>query len=307
MHRSAVMHATSTSLVLLGAVLALAPLGCGHATRNASPQSKVQLTGAAVPGPKAHKILVAEKGSIGMVTRGGCVASVGTSRGAEGSTDEMRIRCPKPGRLDAWFAGVDRMLATVPVVEVPDDEEDISLPVAELVTANATVLKLTRRADTERIIGEVRALTAELGAGEEPRPGPASSSGWQMMRVAGPAHVFLGGEPTNGVLDARISTSGQYLCEFQATTSDGPLRATKSGWIATDKARSAIDEVLMPFEATSQDERRPPTYAAAITNGAERRANAASTAAVFERFSSLQDALGDACIPELEPPAPVGP
>ena len=44
------------------------------------------------------------------------------------------------------------------------------------------------------------------------------------------------------------------------------------------------------------------TFAAGVSAGAERRANAASTAMVFERFAAVQDVLGDACLPELDPP-----
>jgi hypothetical protein len=43
--------------------------------------------------------------------------------------------------------------------------------------------------------------------------------------------------------------------------------------------------------------------AAGTKGGAEQRSNAAPTAAVFERFEQMQEALGDACLPELEPPS----
>jgi hypothetical protein len=118
--------------------------------------------------------------------------------------------------------------------------------------------------------------------------------------------VLLGGAPRRGLLDARVSTSGQYFCEFSTLTDGGVLRASKSGWIEPDHASGAIDVVLEPFRGAGADERARPTYAAAITAGSERRANVASTAAVFERFSSLQSVLGDACIPELDAPAPLG-
>lgn len=298
------MHPSRLRLAF-GLFALLGSAACGGATRFASPQGpgKAALTGADVP--RVYKVLVAERGSIGMVTRGGCVASLGTLRDATG--DEMRVRCPKPERLTVWFRGLDRILASVPVERTADDEEEVSLPAAELVTAAGAVLRVTRKEDAVRLLGEVRALAAELGANEEPRPGPATAAGWQMMRMAGPAHVYLGGAPANGVLDARVSTTGQYLCEFVTRTSDGPLHASKSGWIGPEAARTAIDEVLSPFQPTASGERAAASYAAATTNGAERRANSASTTEVFARFSSLQDALGDACLPELEPPSTIGP
>lgn len=126
-----------------------------------------------------------------------------------------------------------------------------------------------------------------------------------MLRVSGPARVMLGGKPTAGNLEARMSTNGQYLCEFTASTRGGPVRATKSGWVSPNLATTAIDEVLSPFADVGRSERRPSTFASGTAGGAERLANPASTAAVFKRFAAVQDALGDACLPELDaPPAP---
>ena len=99
-----------------------------------------------------------------------------------------------------------------------------------------------------------------------------------------------------------MSTNGQYLCEFVASTRGGPIRATKSGWLSPAVAARAIDEVLSPLADVANAERKATTFAVGISGGAERRANAASTPAVFERFAAVQDALGDACLPELEPP-----
>ena len=97
--------------------------------------------------------------------------------------------------------------------------------------------------------------------------------------------------------------NARNLCEFMTNIGDGPMRATKSGWLTQDAATHAIDEVLGPFAAIGPNERSRATYAAGTKAGAERRSNASSTAAVFERFANLQDALGDACLPELEAPA----
>jgi hypothetical protein len=299
---------------LLGAVALVSSVlasSCGGANRSKGAQAPrpgtAALTGARVA-PRVQRILVADKGVVSIVTRGGCVASVMSGGDQTGSADEMRVRCPRQERLTAWFAAVDELTSSVPVEKVAEgsDEEEVSLPAAELLTANGTVLRVTEKKDAARLASEVRALAAELEANETPTPGPASPNGWQLVRVSGTAHVFLGGEPTTGVLDARVSTTGQYLCEFVANTGEGPIRATKSGWIAKEHATKAIDDVLGPFQPVGPGERVRATYALAVHAGAERKANAASTAEVFERFSKLQDALGDACLPELDPPAPVG-
>lgn len=239
-----------------------------------------------------------------MVVRGGCVATVGSGSDDAGSYDEMRVRCPKPERSASWFSALDRLLAPLPLsrVEKEEDEDDVPVPAAEFATASGTIYRLEKSSDAARLVSEVRALTAELAAAEEPRPGPASPSGWQMVRLKGNAHVFFGGEPTSGMLDARLSTTGQYLCEFRATTSDGPLRATKSGWVEPKAAVHAIEDVLSPFEGGGAQERAPSSSAIAVASGTEKRANPASTAAVFARFTPLQKALGDACLPELEGP-----
>ncbi len=294
--------------VLSSSVLSvLLVAGCGGAARSGSPRRPTQGAAAELTSARGHhpydRVLVAEKGIIAMVGRDGCVATVAQSTEATGGLEEMRIRCPKPERMTAWFAAVDKITAGLPVENVNDDSDDLVLPAAQLVTKKGAVMHVKRRADTESLLSEVRALTAELASAETPSPGPKTADGWQMLRVSGPAHVVLGGAPTAGVLEARMSTSGQYLCEFVANKDNGPIRATKSGWITPTIAARAIDDVLGPFADVSAGERRPATYAVGVTGGAERRANPASTAAVFQRFARVQDALGDACLPELDPPS----
>jgi hypothetical protein len=128
-----------------------------------------------------------------------------------------------------------------------------------------------------------------------------------MLRVAGPAHAMFAGQPTHGTIDVRVSTDGQYLCEYRARTSDGPLRATKSGFLRAERASHAIEEILAPFHATNVDEvAGSRALAAAFSNGTERRANGASLAEVLDRAAPLQDALGDACLPEIDVEEPVG-
>ncbi|HEY8080329.1 MAG TPA: hypothetical protein VIF62_39635, partial [Labilithrix sp.] len=187
------------------------------------------------------------------------------------------------------------------------ESEDVPAPTAQIITAGGVALRATKAAEAMKLATEVKGLEGELGRSEAPSPGPASPAGWQLMRVSGPAHVVFAGEALTGVLDARVSTSGQYLCEFMANTNDGPLRATKSGWIPPQHAARAIDEVLRPFQALSPNERPHTTYASAVQAGAERKASWASIPEVFERFGPFQDALGDACLPELDKPAPLGP
>ena len=241
-----------------------------------------------------------------MVARDGCVATVSSSGESDddvgGSSEEMRVRCPRPERLKAWFSAVDRLTAGVDVVPVTDDsQDDTPLPAAELVTPKGEIVQVAKRADAERLLAEVRALAAELAAAEMPSPGPSSANGWQMLRVSGPAHVFLGGHAAAGLLDARMSTNGQYLCDFVANVGGGPIRATKSGWISPVVAARAIDDVLSPLADGSSAELRPTTFASGIAAGSERRANVASTGAVFLRFAQVQEALGDACSARARP------
>lgn len=287
---------------MVGALLATS---CGGATRSASPHASgtpVTLASATVS-PQFERVLVAERGEISMVGRNGCVAVIATGTDDTGGFEEMRIRCPKPERIKSWFAGVDRIVAGIAVEPSDEDRtEGVALPAAELVTKDGDVMLVQKRADAGRLLDAVHALSAELASAEMPKPGPSSAKGWELLRVTGPARVFLGGSPTSGLLDARISTNGQYLCEFVASTSGGPIRATKSGWIAPSVAANAIDEVLMPLAEAGGAERRQATFASGTAAGTERRANAASTPAVFKRFAHVQDALGDACLPELEPP-----
>lgn len=237
-----------------------------------------------------------------MVSRGGCVATVGS--GTDDTGADARIQCPRSERMATWFSGVDAVTRSAAIERVNDDDDndDVPLPAAELITSSGTVLRLRETIDVAKIVAEVRSLRAELAASEMPAPGPSSPAGWQMLRVSGSAHVFLGGAPTTGVLDARISTSGQYLCEFVTNMQDGPLRAIKSGWLAPTVATKAIDEILSPFQAALADERKHATFAAAFSSGNENRANEASMAAVFAKFALVQDVLGDACLPELEAP-----
>lgn len=281
---------------------------CGGSARNASTGAHAPsdvgtatLTGAGTSA-RVARVLVADKDAMAMVVRGGCVATIGTGADEGGNYDEMRVRCPKPERGATWFSSIDRLVATLPTKRVEDDDDDekVPLPAAELATSSGAVYRVDKPSDAARLVSEVKALAAELAAGETPRPGPSSPSGWQMMRLAGRAHVFFGGEPTSGTLDVRMSTTGQYLCEFRATTEDGPLRATKGGWVDSAAATKAIDDVLTPFESGA--EATPATFASAVAQNGEQRANPASTAAVFARFGAVQKLLGDACLPELEAP-----
>jgi hypothetical protein len=241
-----------------------------------------------------------------MVARNGCLATVQTSEDEPGAHDELRVRCPKPERLKTWFEGTDRVLATLavePIREDGEEEGEVTLPAAKLLTTGGKTLRIVKPGDIEKLAAEVKALSAELASSEQVQPGPPSADGWQMLHVTGPAHVLFAGTPARGIFDARVSTNGQYFCEFMTSVGESPMRATKSGWLAPATASRAIDEVLGPFSAVDPSESPKTTYAAGTKNGAENLANASSTAAVFERFSQIQDALGDACLPELETPS----
>ena len=269
------------------------------------------MTTAAMLAPRVERLVVADRGSISMVARGGCVATVRTSEGEAGGHDELRVRCPKPERMKSWFDGADRVMATLaiePVRDEDDDDDDVKLPAAKLLTESGRTLRVVKPADIEKLAAEVNALTAELAAAEQVSPGPDSANGWQMLHVMGPAHVLFAGTPARGVFEARMSTNGQYMCEFITDVGDGPMRATKSGWISPSTASKAIDEVLAPFNAVGPEEKPKATFAAGTKGGAEQRSNTVSTAEVFERFAQVQEALGDACLPELEAPStpPIG-
>ncbi len=292
-------------------VLAVLLAACGGSTRRAAtPHSKATITGATMA-PRVERLVVADRGSVSMVARGGCVATVKTAESEGGTYDELGVRCPKPERMKGWFEGAERVIATLalePVREELEDVEDTKLPLAKLLTTSGKTLRVVRTDDIERLAAEVRALAAELAAAEAVSPGPASAEGWEMLHVMGPAHVLLAGTPAHGVLEARMSTNGQYMCEFITNVGDGPMRVTKSGWLSPKTASHAIDEVLGPFDAVAANEKPPSTFAAGMKGGAEQKSSAVSTASVFELFSQVQDALGDACLPELEPPPtqPIG-
>lgn len=287
-------------------VVAFMLMGCGGATRRATvPHGKTTTTSASIAAPShVERLVVAERGNISMVSRGGCVATVRTS---DSGGDELRVRCPKPERLVAWFDGADRVLAGFAYEAVKDDDdEEVALPAAKVLT-NGKTFKIAQKADVEKLAKEVSALSAELALSERPAPGPDSPSGWQMLHVSGPARVLFAGNPAKGAFDARVSTNGQYLCEFVTNVGDGQMRATKSGWLEPATATKAIDEVLAPFAALGPSESSKSTYAAGMKSGAETRSNASSTAAVLERFTQMQEALGDACLPEIEvEPAQIG-
>lgn len=284
------------------AVAALA--GCGGAGRHAStPHSEATLTAASVDGAgRVEKILVADNGSVSVVERDGCMATVRNE-------DELHTRCAKPERMQAWFAGADKSLAKIAVeqmtkeqIRLEDDVPiDVKTPSAKMLTAGGKALRVTKATDVAKLNADVRALADELASAEQVTPGPATENGWQMLHVAGPARVMFGGTPTRGLLEARMSTNGQYLCEF---TTAG-TKATKSGWIKPSSAAHAIDVVLGPWAAqtgqTASDSPHP-SFAAGTKSGTEQKSNPSATAAVFELFSEVQDALGDACLPELEPP-----
>ena len=303
------LHANGSWLGVLGAGLIVT--ACGGSTRHAdSPHGETTTTAATMEGGlHIAKLLVTEPNHVAMVARDGCVSSMRTS-GSEVGDDELRVRCPKKARLASWMQAADGIaskLTLVPAPEPTEDDEHVVTgkikPSAKVMLASGKVMAVTKPADIARLANELDALEGELASAEQPAPGPASPSGWQMLHVTGPAHVVFAGTPAHGVLEARVSTNGQYLCEFVTGSSAGGMRATKSGWIPAKSAAIAIDEVLAPFNATDGDGAKP-SFAAGIQNGQERKSNIASTGAVFERFAGVQEALGDACLPELEGPTP---
>lgn len=275
------------------AFLATLATACGHATPKASsPQSKTTVTSAEVAGPRFEKMIVSEEGTVSMVEREGCMATLRAS-------GELRVACPKDERLAAWFSDTDRVTAGFALE--PNDEREGKGPWAKVMTEGGKVMRIAHASDVKKLGVVMRAFAAELAASEQPAPGPASPAGWQMLRVAGPAHVMFGGTPAHGRLEARVSTNGQYLCEFTANVDSTPMRASKSGYLAPKTASQAIDVVLAPLSATGPS--ATSSFAAGVRGGQETRSNAGSTGAVLERFSEVQDALGDACLPEIEAPA----
>ncbi|HVH44831.1 MAG TPA: hypothetical protein VM925_20900, partial [Labilithrix sp.] len=80
-------------------------------------------------GPRIERLVVADRGTISMVARGGCLATVNSSEGEAGGHDELRVRCPKPERMKAWFEGADRVAASLALEPAKEDEDDdIKLP-----------------------------------------------------------------------------------------------------------------------------------------------------------------------------------
>lgn len=303
-------HANASLLGVLGAGLLVT--ACGGSTRRAdSPHGETPTTTAASMEGGVHlkKLLVAEPNRVAMVAREGCVSTMRTS-GSEVGDDEIRVSCPTKERLASWMRGADRIVAKLMLSAAPEpaqEEDRVSgehvQPSAKLLLSSGKLMTVTKPDEVARLANELRALESELASAEQPAPGPATPAGWQMLHVSGPAHVVFAGTPAQGVLEARVSTSGQYLCEFVTGSNAGAMRATKSGWIPSGSAAHVIDEVLAPFNATESDGAKP-SFAGGIQNGQERKSNTASTAAVFERFAGVQEALGDACLPELEGPTP---
>lgn len=309
------MHLSSAKQSWLGVLgVGLLVSACGGTTRGASsPHGETTTTAATMEGGlQIQKVLLAEPDRVTMIARGGCVQSLRAS-GAAGGDDELRLRCPKKDRLESWIHATSGVASKLTLTEAPDpvDDDDAqpakidrSKPMAKLLLASGKVMLVAKPDDVMKLAKEVHAFETELASGEQPAPGPASPSGWQMLHVTGPAHVMFAGTPARGVLEAKVSTSGQYLCEFVTASAGGAMRATKSGWIPPRSAAHAIDQVLAPFNATDGSGAEKTSFAGGIQNGQERKSNPASTGAVFERFADVQEALGDACLPELEGPTP---
>jgi len=279
-------------------------------------QGQVAAGSAPASAAEIDRVLVAERGAlamVAMVARDGCVATMEQRSGSEGEGDieELHLRCPKNERIAAWFSRVES-LATAMVTDsrvgnARGDASGSDLPrqstaAAEFVTKRGEIRVVQNPRDAQTLANEVRALSRELAGAEHPAPGPASVKGWEMLHVGGTAHVMLRGVPTSGRFEAHMSTSGQYLCEFETRTGDGPLRASKSGRISSLLAARAIDDVLGAVAEADRANGARDTFASGTVKGATHWASRAATVGIFARFSLVQDALGDACLPELEPP-----
>src|SRR5262245_17341405 len=105
--------------------LAIPMFGCRGATRGASSPHSTTVTSATAPSAlKIERLLVAEHGDVAMVARGGCLATLRTGESEAGGHDELRVRCPKPERMKAWFEGMDRLAATVSLAAEKEEEGD---------------------------------------------------------------------------------------------------------------------------------------------------------------------------------------
>ncbi len=253
--------------------------------------------------PRLARLVVVEPGAVAMAARSGCLATVEKSHADGRVRDELRVRCPKPERMRAWFDGAERLVASLDLEPAPESPvPGMDEPEARVLTASGLLLRVTKRDEIVRLTAEVRSFAKALSEEDRVIPGPASASGWQLLHVAGAARVVFAGIPTRGMLDAKVSTTGQYQCEFLTRIDDGQMRATKSGWLSPEIAREAIEDVLAVFQARPKEEADTSSFVAAMRAGAEHRGAKASTAAMFERFAELQESLGDACLPELETP-----
>lgn len=301
----------SASILAVPALAALLS-ACGGQNRQASsPHGETTITSAYIKGHHVEKIMVTDQGTVAIVDREGCLAQVKEHETVIGPVAEIQTRCPKPERMASWFDQSDKMtdsLAYAPLAakegdesDAIDDKLDTKSASAKVLVSNGKALRVTKPADVERLTTSVRALSDELARGEEVTPGPATERGWQMLHVSGIAHVMFAGQPARGRFEAKVSTNGQYKCEFTTNIDgDAPLKATKSGWLKPASAAHAIDVVLAPAKAGAGDSTG--TFAAGIKAGTEQKTSGPATAAVFELFGEVQDALGDACLPELEAP-----
>src|SRR5262245_25783385 len=86
-----VAHRAATATAPSGVAFVL--LGCGAAARRASaPHGTTPTTAASSAAPRVDRLVVAGRGNLSVVARGGCVATVHSSEGA--GDDELHVRCP---------------------------------------------------------------------------------------------------------------------------------------------------------------------------------------------------------------------
>ena len=259
--------------------------------------------------------MVVDRGAIAIVDREGCLASVRERVSPIGPVAEIQTRCPKPERMQAWFDQADKFTDSIAYAPMGGEDNaesesdaldnklgdhlDMNTVSAKVLVSNGRALRVTNPADIEKLTAQVRALSDELAGAETVAPGPASPGGWQMLHVNGPAHVMFAGQPARGTFDARVSTNGQYKCEFITNIGgEAPITAMKSGWLKPTSAAHAIDVVLQPFAGGTDAEHG--AFAAGTKSGNEQKTSTAATPAVLQLFGEVQEALGDACLPELE-------
>jgi hypothetical protein len=235
-------------------------------------------------------------------TRDGCTVlhREGTEEGHHSTTDGRL--CLRSDRAAAWFADVDRIVASSPSApcQPPPRDDGVSSgggggmgagmsatpppPVVIcFITGNDAPREPTLPAAKAALAARYEADVVPLEY-DFPAAGPDSAAGYRM--------AIFDSHPTGSQTNARLSTDGHILCTKRTMSADRGRVYT--AWMPPTDAAKLVDQALVGFRTGDIDNAKP-SFVQAFRVDGDRMAATAINATLFAQWRVIGARLDESC------------